>query len=144
MDQITEIINQGYTWFMELGMHIKLLFIIAGALAFFGQLVMYIKAGQVGISCIVPVWNIISFLRIVGRPDWHIFLLLIPGYNIYLICKLFIELAQSFGRKSFWDYLFVIVLNGFYTVFIGFNDSIKYQGPVYRNKEIMPSKTALA
>src|SRR6056297_1840654 len=76
------------------------LLLLAGVLAFFGivaQWKLYEKANQPGVACIVPIWNFIVFLRIVGRPASHMFLFFIPVYGqLYLIPKVYIELCNSF------------------------------------------------
>ena len=34
----------------------------------------FVKAGRSGWKCLIPIYNIIIFLRIIKRPDWWIFL----------------------------------------------------------------------
>ena len=41
-----------------------------------GQWALYSKCDLPGIACIVPIWNVAVFLRIVGRPWHHMFFLL--------------------------------------------------------------------
>ena len=93
---------------------------------------LYEKAGQPGIAAIVPVWNVIVFLRIIGRPASHMFLFLIPVYGqFYLIPKVWIELCQSFGKRTMMDYVLVILLNGLYIFNLGMSYDTAYLGPVY-------------
>lgn len=93
---------------------------------------LYEKAGQPGYTCIIPVVNFIVFLRIVGRPANHIWYALIPVYGqLYFIPKVWIEICQSFGKRSMLDYILVIVLNGLYILNLGLSYDTEYQGPVY-------------
>ena len=111
-------------------------FVIAILLAFIGivaQWRLYEKAGQPGIASIVPIWNFIVFLRIVGRPASHIFLFLIPVYGqLYMIPKVYIELCDSFGKHSLVDYILVVVFNAFYVLNLGLSYEVEYQGPAYK------------
>jgi signal peptidase I len=119
------------------------MFLLGGILAFIGivaQWRLYEKANQPGIASIVPIWNIIVFLRIVGRPANHIFLFLIPVYGqLYLIPKVYIELCNSFGKRTILDYILVILFNGFYILNLGLSYETEYEGPVYGTAMASPS-----
>ncbi len=126
------------------GEGIFVLAIIVGFIGVVAQWRLYAKAGQPGIASIVPIWNFIVFLRIVGRPASHIFLFLIPIYGqLYMIPKVYIELCNSFGKTSIVDYILVIVFNGFYVLNLGLSYEAEYQGPVY-GTEGVKAKSALA
>ena len=110
-------------------------FVVIGIFVFIGvvaQFALYAKCNLPGIACIVPVWNVIVFLKIMGRPWHHMFYLLIPIYNIYFIVKLYIELANCFGRTKTIDYVLIIVLNGLYVFNLGLSYEAEYKGPVYQ------------
>ena len=61
---------------------------------------MYDKAGQPGWTAIIPLLNVLALLRIVQKPWWWIFLLLIPFGNIAVIIIVDIEIAQRFGKGT--------------------------------------------
>ena len=51
-------------------------------LAFIGlvsQMSLYAKAGQPAVAALVPVWNVMVFCKVVGRPASHAWFLIIPG-----------------------------------------------------------------
>lgn len=125
MDRISEIISQEYTGILFL---VGLLLLI-GAVA---KWRMFVKCNQPGIASIVPVWDVVVVLRIVGRPAWHIILFLVPVYNIYFALRLLVEVAQSFGKNSLFDYIFVMVFNLFYLLNLGLAYNEEYHGPVYK------------
>jgi hypothetical protein len=58
----------------------------------------YAKAGKPGWAAIVPIYNVIVLLEIVGRPLWWIVLFFIPFANIVAAILLYIGLAKAFGK----------------------------------------------
>ena len=127
---------------------IFVLAILVAFIAVAAQWRLYEKAGQPGIASIVPIWNFIVFLRIVGRPASHIFLFLIPVYGqLYMIPKVYIELCDSFGKHSIVDYILVLVFNAFYVLNLGLSYEVEYAGPAYktqRNLSTSQSQSAIA
>lgn len=113
---------------------ILVLFCILIFIAVIAQWMLYNKAGQPGYACLIPVWNVIVFLKIVGRPASHIFFFLIPLYNIYFVIKIYIELCDSFGKHTVTDYVLCIIFNGFYVFNLGLSASVEYEGPAYTKK----------
>ncbi|MFT4600237.1 MAG: hypothetical protein ACI857_000411 [Arenicella sp.] len=53
--------------------------IILGFIGLVSQMSLYAKAGQPAISALVPVWNIMIFCKVVGRPAKHAWFLVVPG-----------------------------------------------------------------
>src|SRR5258708_357552 len=60
----------------------------------------FTKAGQPGWAAIIPIYNLVVLLNIVGKPLWWIILFMIPIANIYAIFSVAIALAKSFGKSS--------------------------------------------
>ena len=93
---------------------------------------LYEKAKQPGWTALIPVLNFIVFLRIVGRPAKHLWLFLIPFYGqFYMLPKVWIEICQSFGKRTTLDYVLVILLNGLYILNMGLDYNTRYIGPIY-------------
>jgi hypothetical protein len=61
---------------------------------------LFTKAGQPGWAAIVPIYNIIVLLKIVGKPLWWLILFMIPFVNFVIMILLCIELAKSFGKST--------------------------------------------
>ena len=59
-----------------------------------------VKAGQPGWACIVPIYGTIINLRIIGKPGWWFFLLLLPFVNFIIFIIMAIELAKVFGKGT--------------------------------------------
>ena len=58
----------------------------------------FTKAGQPGWAILVPIYNIIVLLKIVGKPAWWFLLMLIPVVNFIVLIMVDIELAKRFGK----------------------------------------------
>jgi hypothetical protein len=58
----------------------------------------FVKAGKAGWAALVPIYNTVVMLQIIGRPWWWILLLLIPVVNIYFAIKVYYEFAKVFGK----------------------------------------------
>ncbi len=87
----------------------------------------FVKAGKPGWAAIIPIYNIIVLLQIVGKPVWWIILFLIPLVNIIVAIIVMIALAKSFGKGT--GYGIGLFLLGFIFIpMLGFDDS-KYLGP---------------
>ena len=96
-----------------------------------GNLKLFLKAGQPAWKVFVPGVNVATAMTIIGRPAWHAALFLVPGFNVYLLFRTLIELAQSFGKRSWVDYLLISVFNVFYVLNLGLAYEEEYKGPVY-------------
>ena len=86
------------------------------------------KAGKPGWASIVPLYNVIVLLEIVGRPIWWIVLMLIPFVNIIASIIVTIDLAKSFGKSTAFAIfgLLIFSLIGYPMLAFG---SAKYVGP---------------
>lgn len=87
----------------------------------------FTKAGKPGWAAIVPFYNIIVLLEIVGRPLWWIVLFLIPFVNIVVAFITSFDLAKSFGKGTGFG-LGLVFLGPIFLPILGFG-SARYQGP---------------
>lgn len=85
------------------------------------------KADKPGWAGIIPIYNFIVMLEIVGRPLWWIVLVLIPVVNFFVLIILFIDLAKSFGKGVGFG-LMLFFLSIIFFPILAFGDA-KYQGP---------------
>lgn len=46
------------------------------------QAALYAKAGEPWVAALVPVWNVIIFVDVVGRPKWQSWIIMVPGLFI--------------------------------------------------------------
>jgi Family of unknown function (DUF5684) len=87
----------------------------------------FTKAGEAGWKSIIPIWNVIVVLRIIGRPWWWIFLFLIPLVGIVIAVIMCIDLAKSFGKGGGFA-VGLILLGIIFVPILGFG-SATYRGP---------------
>lgn len=132
------------------GMYILLGFL--AVIGIVGQWMLYYKCDLPGVACLVPVWNVIVFLKIVGRPAWQSMLVMIPPlimafswffledstsrYALVAVfgllwlgfmVKVYIEICNSFGKTEITDYILCVLLNGFYVMYLGLSE-LEYKG----------------
>lgn len=119
-------------FYAKMGVAFYYALIFIGVILALAQWRLYEKAGQPGVSALVPVWNVIVFLRIVGRPASDGWKMLIPIYGqLYFIPLVWIEVCQSFGKRSTLDYVLVVLFNGLYILNLGLSHETRYVGPVH-------------
>ena len=58
------------------------------------------KAGKPGWAALVPIYNMVVFLQIVGKPVWWIVLMFIPVVSFVIAIMLSISLAERFGKGT--------------------------------------------
>ncbi|MBI5010319.1 MAG: hypothetical protein HZB98_11885 [Bacteroidia bacterium] len=87
----------------------------------------FTKAGKPGWACIIPIYNIIVLLEIVGKPWWWLLLMLIPFVNFVLAIWMLNLLSKSFGHEVGFT-LGLIFLGFIFFPILGLGES-KYVGP---------------
>jgi hypothetical protein len=88
---------------------------------------LFVKAGKPGWAAIIPIYNTVVLLEIVGRPIWWIILLLIPCVSIVVSIIVCIDLAKSFGKGTGFG-VGLALLGFIFFPILGFGDS-RYLGP---------------
>ena len=109
---------------------------IVGWLLYMAVIVFYIfcmwkvfaKAGKPGWASIVPIYNVLVQLEIVGRPWWWLLLLLVPVVNVVIGILVMLDLAKVFGKGSGFG-VGLILLSFIFIPILAFGDA-KYQAPV--------------
>ena len=87
----------------------------------------YEKAGEPGWTALVPIYNAIVLLRIVGMRVWWILPLLIPYVGIVVSVIVLIKLARAFGKGGGFA-TGLILLGIVFIPILGFG-SARYLGP---------------
>ena len=60
----------------------------------------FVKAGKPGWAAIIPIYNLIVFCQIVGKPAWWFLLLCIPVVNIVILIIMLNNLSKAFGKGT--------------------------------------------
>jgi hypothetical protein len=87
----------------------------------------FTKAGQPGWASIVPIYNAVVLLKIVGRPLWWLILFLIPVVSLVMAFIVYIDLAKSFGKGAGFG-VGMVLLGFIFIPILGFGDA-RYNGP---------------
>lgn len=98
---------------------------------------LFTKAGRPGWASIVPIYNTIVMLDIIGRPWWLIILLLIPFVNIYVSIIMALDVAKAYGKDVVFGILNMFVPYVSYPI-LAFDRSVKYVGQVAKGKTLEP------
>lgn len=78
---------------------------------------------QPGWACIVPLYNIIVMLRIVGWDPVKFWFFFIPIYNIYLAIMLAKDLAGKFGKGTIGYALGMCILPFIFLPMLAFKET---------------------
>lgn len=89
--------------------------------------IVFTKAGKPGWASIIPIYNIIVLLDIVGKPWWWILLMLIPLVNIVILIIVNHNLSLSFGKDIGFT-IGLILLSFIFMPILAFGDA-EYIGP---------------
>jgi len=88
----------------------------------------YAKAGKPGWAAIIPIYNVLVELEIVGRPWWWLLLTLVPVVNIVIGVIITLNLGQVFGKSTGFG-IGLIFLPIIFIPILAFGNA-KYLGPI--------------
>jgi Family of unknown function (DUF5684) len=92
----------------------------------------FTKAGQPGWAALIPIYNFIVLLKIVGRPLWWILLFLVPIVNIVVLFIIYIDLAKSFGKSTAFG-VGIALLGIIFVPILAWGDAT-YRGPAAQQR----------
>ncbi len=114
----------------ETGVFMQIIQLALSVLTIAGMWKVFEKAGQPGWAAIIPIYNFIVLLKIVGKPWWWLFLTLLVfifGIGIIWIIWTLNLLSLSFGKSTGFT-IGLIFLPFIFLPMLGFGDA-EYQGP---------------
>jgi hypothetical protein len=113
---------------LGIGLIIGIVFYIAVIVLMIASLwKIFTKAGKPGWAAIIPIYNIIVLLEIVGKPVWWLLLMLIPCVNFIFGIWMINLLSKSYGKNEGYT-IGLIILPVIFFPILGFGDAT-YQGP---------------
>jgi hypothetical protein len=101
--------------------------LIVAAIMIIAHWKIYEKAGKPGWAAIIPIYNAIVLLEIVGKPVWWIILFFIPCVNIVFLVWVTNLLSKSFGQSEGFTVGLLLLGVVFYPI-LGFGN-YQYLGP---------------
>lgn len=94
------------------------------------------KAGKPGWASLIPIYNTLILLAIVGKPWWWIFLFFIPVVNIIFAIWMLNLLSLSFGKGVGFTLGLIFLSIIFYPI-LAFSNA-EYVGPAGLKKVSLP------
>jgi hypothetical protein len=102
---------------MMLGIVGGVIGLIFGIVELIAMWKIFTKAGKPGWAVLIPIYNTLVMLEIVGRPWWYLLLMLIPIVNFVILIMIVFDLAKSFGKSAgfavgmiFFSFIFILIL----------------------------------
>lgn len=90
---------------------IPYLFLLAYLAVLFASLwKLFQKAGKPAWAGFVPVYNILVWLKITGKPWWWIILFVVPGVNLLMFLIMNVNISIVLGRRDFKEHLLMTFL----------------------------------
>lgn len=88
----------------------------------------FTKAGKPGWAAIIPIYNTLVQLEILGRPWWWLLLMFIPVVNFVISIIIIFDLAKVFGKSTGFGFG-LLFLSFIFIPILAFSDA-KYVGPI--------------
>jgi signal peptidase I len=107
---------------------IHIFLLVSAALLLVGLYKTFEKAGEKGWKAFVPVYNFLIWLKIIKKPWWWIFLVLIPTVGFYMLAIMLVLLSNCFGKRKFTDHLLAIFAYFIWVPYLGFSKDVKFTG----------------
>jgi hypothetical protein len=92
---------------------------------------LFVKAGKPGWAALVPIYNIVVMLEIVGRPVWWVFLYFVPVVSLVASVIVTLDFAKSYGKDLVFGILMILFPVPMYPI-LAFSKSTQYVGPVVK------------
>ena len=87
---------------------------------------LYSIAGHKSWKAFIPIYSIIILMKIINRPKWWIFLLILPVINVIMIPVIWVELSRSYGKNNYTETLLSVLTLGFYNYYLNYFVSVEY------------------
>ena len=87
------------------------------------------KAGVAPWKAVVPLYNLVMWIKVCGKSwKWYIYFL-VPAINIFTYLLLVVETAKVFRRYGFWEQLLAVLLPWVYLPIVGLSPKLEYHDP---------------
>ncbi len=98
---------------------------------------LFTKAGKPGWAVLIPIYNLVVLLEIVGKPVWWVLLMFIPFVNFIIAIWVANLLAKSFGKTELYTIGLVFLPFVFYPL-LAFGSS-QYRGSAGSGVTLSPA-----
>lgn len=107
---------------------IQIILLITFILLFIGLYGVFQKAGEKGWKALVPVYNIVIWLKILHKPWWWVFLVIIPAVGFYMLAVLIVLTSNCFGKRKFGEHVLAVCGYFIWMPWLGFSKELEWKG----------------
>lgn len=105
---------------------------------FLGLFLVFKKAGVAPWKALIPIYNIVVWIKICGKDwKWYIYFL-IPAINIFTFLLLVVETAKIFRRNGLLEQTLAVIIPWAYLPYLGLSKKMEYTTP----SELPPYKVS--
>jgi signal peptidase I len=116
------------------------IFILLTLIAAYGFWLLFEKAGRQGWEGIVPFYSQWVQARILGKPAWHVALLVVPIVNVFVFYNLYLDFIHCFGKRRFWENCAAVLVPFIVLPLWGRDKNVKFLNGLY-TKNLKAGKT---
>ncbi len=98
---------------------------------------LYSLSGNKSWQSFIPVYNILILLKIINRPWWWIFMIILPVINVIIIPVIWVELSRSFKKNTYTDTFFSVITLGTYNYYLNYFTKPEY----VKSRDINPKSS---
>lgn len=104
------------------------IFLVLIAVLLAAQWQLFVKAGKPGWAGIIPIYNLVVLMEIIGKPVWWVIVIvLVPCVGFVFMLLACIELAKVFGKDPLFG-VGIFFLSFIFVPILAFGDA-RYRGP---------------
>ena len=106
---------------------ILLILYFVGTIA--GLCLVFRRAGIAPWKALVPVYNVVLWIKMCSKSwRWYLYCL-IPAINVFCFLLLVVETARVFRRYNFWEQTFAVIFPWIYLPLLGLAKGLQYHDP---------------
>ena len=106
----------------------NIIFLILIFISFVGLYKIFEKAGVAPWKALIPIYNFWEVGKIINRPKWWAFIMIVPGVNLIMYGVYGFHLARAFKKRMTNDLVYAALMPYLYFAYLGFNKDVKFFG----------------
>lgn len=110
-------------------MQVNLFMIAFPILMILGLFGFFKKAGEKPWKALIPIYNFYVWLKILDKPWWWVFIMIIPGVNFLMIMILSFYSAKACGRNGVLELTIAALFPFIYMPYAGWSPNVKFIAP---------------
>lgn len=93
-----------------------------------GLCLVFRKAGMAWWKALIPIYNIVLWIKMCGKSKWWYLYFLVPAINVFTFLLMVVETAKVFRRYNFWEQTAAVIFPWIYLPFLGLS-RLQYTSP---------------